>query len=196
MINRIALVLLLTLGPGLRGQVPWEPNPFLMSRGELSPAVMAEFLLRYNPTLDQNFAWELARMYIEECALESINHDIAWAQMLLETSFFRFGGQVARSQNNVAGLGAVDEGSPGLSFPDLRTGIRGQVQHLKRYAGGSPPTLPPVHSRGTFVTPGSARTLYELSGRWASDPQYHLKLLQLLHRLHEFASRERLESLP
>ncbi len=165
----------------------WEPNPFILSRGEFTPYEMASFLVSVNPGVEPSMALSLAEIYVEEADLEGVNHDIAWAQMLLETSFLRFGGQVAAHQNNFAGLGALDGGQAGLSFPDVRTGIRGQIQHLKRYAGGEQYAHPPVHQRGIYVRPGSALTVYELSGRWASDVEYHRKILDLLYRLYRHA---------
>lgn len=166
----------------------WEPNPFILSKGEFTPYEMAAFLVFCNPAIEPALALGLAELYVEEAGLDGVNHDIAWAQMLLETSFLRFGGQVAANQNNFAGLGALDGGNPGLSFPDVRSGIRGQVQHLRRYAGGEGYANPPVHNRGVYVQPGSALTVYELSGRWASDTRYHQKILDLLYRLHQHAT--------
>ena len=51
-----------------------------------------------------------------------------------ETSFLKFTGDVSITQYNFAGLGATGNGVSGLSFSDIRTGIRAQVQHLKAYA--------------------------------------------------------------
>lgn len=180
-------VLLLLLTASAHSQA-WEPNPFLLSQGEFTPYEMASFLLSVNPGVGAPQALSLAELYVEECASEGVNHDIAWAQMLLETSFLRFGGQVSPQQYNYAGLGATDDGSTGLAFPDPRTGVRGQVQHLKRYAGGGEFAHPPVHDRGRYVRPGSALTVYDLSGRWASDPEYHRKILDLLRRLYLHAT--------
>jgi hypothetical protein len=172
----------------------WEPNPFILSRGEFTPYEMASFLVSANPEVSPQVALNLAEIYVKESAIEEVNHDIAWAQMLLETSFLRYGGQVSIQQNNFAGLGAVDGGNPGLSFSDVQTGVRAQVQHLRRYAGGKGYSNTPVHNRGRYVQPGSALTIYDLSGRWASDPLYHQKILNLLHRLHDHA--QTLETLP
>ncbi len=74
------------------------------------------------------------QIYIEECVAEGVNPEVAFSQAMLETGFLRFGGQVDISQYNFAGIGAVDGGASGASFPDVRTGIRAQVQHLKAYA--------------------------------------------------------------
>jgi len=169
----------------LWGEELWEPNPFLLSKGEFASYELASFLISQNPMLNPEFALELAEIYIAEAYAESVNHDIAWTQMLLETSFFRFGGQVRPEQNNFAGLGAVDGGNPGLSFPDVVTGVRAQVQHLRRYAGGQGYSRPPVHQRGMYVRAGTAQTIHGLSGTWASDPEYHAKIFNLLYRLHE-----------
>ncbi len=53
-----------------------------------------------------------------------------------ESAWLKFGGIVKIEQFNFAGLGALDGNSQGqaASFPDVRTGIRAQIQHLKAYA--------------------------------------------------------------
>ena len=58
----------------------------------------------------------------------------AFCQAMNETGFLKFGGQVSITQYNFAGMGATDDGAAGASFPNVRTGVRAQVQHLKGYA--------------------------------------------------------------
>ncbi len=77
----------------------------------------------------------LATYFIEEGSLEGVAGDVAFVQSIIETGWFRFSGAVPGSKNNFAGIGAVDS-SPGdaASFPDARTGVRAQIQHLRAYA--------------------------------------------------------------
>ena len=55
--------------------------------------------------------------------------------MMLETGNLKFGGDVASTQNNFAGLGATGKHVPGESFPDIETGVKAHLQHLLLYAG-------------------------------------------------------------
>ena len=66
------------------------------------------------------------QIYMEECAAEGVKAEVAFCQAMNETGFLKFGGQVSITQYNFAGMGA--------SFPNVRTGVRAQVQHLKGYA--------------------------------------------------------------
>lgn len=73
------------------------------------------------------------QMYIDECAAEDVKAEVAFAQAMKETNYLRYGGDVRINQFNFAGIGATGAVS-GASFPNVRTGIRAQVQHLKAYA--------------------------------------------------------------
>jgi hypothetical protein len=61
---------------------------------------------------------------------------IAAAQMLHETGFFQFGGQVSPEQNNFAGLGATNDGAAGASFPGVDEGVLAVMCHQALYAYG------------------------------------------------------------
>ena len=77
---------------------------------------------------------DFARIICEEASLEGVRPEVVFAQSMLETGWLRFGGDDSIAQYNFAGLGTVGDGNHGLVFPDVRTGIRAQVQHLKAYA--------------------------------------------------------------
>ena len=127
----------------------------------------------------------LAALYIEECALEGVNSDVAFAQMCLETGFLRFGGLVTEDMNNFCGLGATDAAHPGLSFPDERMGVRAHVQHLKAYGSPEPLTGERVDPRYDLVVPkGKSATIWGLAGTWASDVDYGQKLADLLGSMY------------
>jgi len=159
----------------------------IMGKGRVDTEKLALFLLQNNPNLDQNFARTLAGLYIEEALFEGVDHDIAFTQMCLETGFLRFGGDVKPEQNNFAGLGAIGNGEPGLSFPDPRTGVRAQIQHLKAYGSEEPLKGELVNPRFRFVRRGSAPTIEGLAGTWAVDNQYAVKINSILQRLYDFS---------
>ena len=163
------------------------PPTYIMGPGKVSAENMALFLLQNNQNIDSNFSRTFARLYIEEASFEGVNHDIAFTQMCLETGFLRFGGDVKPEQNNFAGLGAIGNGEPGLSFPDPRIGVRAQIQHLKAYGSTEPLNEELVNPRFRFVRRGSAPTIEGLAGTWAADRQYAVKINSILQRLYDFS---------
>jgi hypothetical protein len=107
--------------------------------------------------------------------------------MCLETGFLRFGGLVQPEWNNFCGLGAIGPEQPGLIFPDVRTGVRAHIQHLKAYATDEPLKLDLVDPRYRYVRLGSSPAIDGLAGTWAADRQYAVKIHDILFRLYEFA---------
>lgn len=99
---------------------------------------------------------EFCELYVEECAAEKINVAVAFCQAMKETNFLRFTGDVKVSQYNFAGLGATGNGVSGLSFANIRTGVRAHVQHLKAYANSDPLNNTCVDPRFGYVQRGSA----------------------------------------
>ena len=123
----------------------------------------------------------------EEAAAEGVRADVVFAQMMVETGWLRFGGDVKVEQFNFAGLGATGGGVPGNSFPDVRTGVRAQVQHLKAYACAQPLKQDCVDERFKYVTRGCAPYVEWLGipdnpeGKgWAADAGYGKKLLAVM----------------
>ncbi len=108
----------------------------------------------------------LAKIFLEEGEKEGVRGDGAFCQSLIETGYFRFGGDVQPGQHNYAGLGATG-GVPGLSFADDRTGIQAQIQHLKAYASAVPLAGECVDPRYKYVSKGCAPAFEQLSGKWA-----------------------------
>ena len=168
--------------------VPEAPQPpgSIMGKGSVSREKLAAFLLWNNTMLDSDFAHDLSGLYVEEAAAEGVNHDIAFAQMCLETGFLRYGGDVKPEQNNYCGLGAIGGGNPGNVFPDPRTGVRAHIQHLKAYASADPLNQDLVDPRYHYVRLGSAPTIHGLTGTWAADRMYSDKIAGILQRLNEF----------
>ena len=169
-------------------EIPGLPRipRYIMGTGILHSVDLTAFLLNGNPGADINFVEALAVFYVEEAAVEGVNHDVAFAQMILETGFLRFGGLVTPEMNNFAGLGSIGPGQHGLWFPDPRTGVRAHIQHLKAYACTQPLNQELVNPRFRFVTRGSAPTIRGLTGTWAADPLYDVKINNILERMYRF----------
>ena len=126
---------------------------------------------------------EFCNLLTEEAAIEGVRSDVLYAQIMLETNYLRFGGDVQSDQCNFSGLGATGNGNPGLSFQDVRTGIRASVQHLKAYASTDDLVNECVDPRFGYVDRGCAPSVYDLSGKWASDPQYGNKIVSIMNEL-------------
>jgi len=190
----IILVIALVIIPNIIANSPLLPERmnassnhyysiYIMDNGKTDAEDLAAMLLFYNPNVSPSLAQEIANIYFEECIDEGVNHDIAFCQMTLETGFLKFGGSVLRSQNNFCGLGATGGSVRGEYFPDMRTGVRAHIQHLKAYASKEDINKPCVDRRYKYVKRGSATTIYALQGKWAADPLYDQKLENLLDRL-------------
>jgi hypothetical protein len=187
----LALVLLVFLCFSCAGiqSKPEKPEPptYIMGKGKVDMDKLAQFIGLNNEQADDGLLRMMARLYYEESLFEGVNHDIAFTQMCLETGFLKFGGDVRPEQNNFAGLGAVGNGAPGLSFPDPRTGVRAHIQHLKAYGSEDPLNLELVNPRFRYVRRGIAPTYEGLAGTWASDKQYAVKIDSMLKRLYDFS---------
>jgi hypothetical protein len=145
---------------------------------------LAAFLLGVNSAADPEFVKQLSALYIEEAALEGIDHDVAFAQMCLETGFLRYGGLVTGDMNNFCGLGAIGPEQPGERFPSPQLGVRAQIQHLKGYATPDSLNQDLVDPRYKYVRYGSAPTIKGLTGTWAADPSYAEKIVNILRRIY------------
>ena len=109
----------------------------------------------------------LVAIYLDEGAAQGVRGDIAFCQAVKETGYFQYGGSVKPEQNNFAGIGATSPVVGGASFPDARTGVRAQIQHLFAYAGTGATHYAVVDPRFDLVKRGVAPRWVDLNGRWA-----------------------------
>jgi hypothetical protein len=127
----------------------------------------------------------LAALFIEEGRIEGVAGDLAFVQAMVETGWLRHSARVPPHFFNYAGIGAVDNGVGAARFPNARTGVRAQIQHLRAYADRSVTCAnfarPTVTPRCHLVLPkGKAPTWQHMgAGNWASDPDYSKKILAL-----------------
>jgi hypothetical protein len=157
----------------------------IMGQGRLSAEQLCRFFVTYAAISDVDKIMRVAPVYIDEAQLEGVNHDVAFAQMVLETGWLQFKGVVTPQMNNFCGLGALSAANNGLSFPDERTGIKAHIQHLKAYASTESLAGDLVDPRYDYVAPkGKAPTIDALAGTWAQDPQYATKIKSLLQRMY------------
>lgn len=156
----------------------------IMGRGITSDIQLLMFLKANNEGATEPYK-DLPRYYREEAQIEGVDHDIAFCQMCLETSYLRFTGSLRPEDNNFGGIGAVSGSTGGVAFNDPRIGVRAHIQHLKAYGNTEPLVQEVVDPRFRFVRRGVAPLAKQLSGRWDPDPQYGDKILAILRRLYE-----------
>ena len=122
---------------------------FYVARGGVYPE---DIYIEYGaPTLE-----DFCQIVYDEAEAEGVKAEVVFGQVCKETGFLRFGGDVEPDQCNFAGIGATGGGAKGASFPDVETGIRAQVQHLKAYASEEPLNQECVDPRFGYVKRGSA----------------------------------------
>jgi hypothetical protein len=170
-----------------------QPVP-IAGASEVSAATMASWFRANKPAgtqcLEPGVSMDqLAKLYVKEGAKENIRGDIAFAQAILETGWFRFG----CDGNNFAGIGVTTTGATGNAFPTPRIGVRAQIQHLVAYskAGVRKRDLahPCVDPRFSLVSPkGKAPTWNQMGdGNWAQDKKYGRKIINLYNGLRAYA---------
>lgn len=135
---------------------------------------------------------ELAKSYVLLGRRFGIRADMAWAQMVHETGFGEYQGDVKPPQNNMAGIGATGGGVPGNSFGTAELGVIAHYAHLAWYiypthlddpycASSLDPAVPgdPRHFViNGQVHRGNVRTVGQLSGKWAPGTEYGAHVLR------------------
>lgn len=130
------------------------------------------------------------RIYIEEAEAEGIRPEVAFAQTMKETGFLQYGGDASIEQFNFAGLGTTGGGVPGNSYPDVRTGVRAQIQHLKAYATTDVLSQACVDERYEYVIKGSAPYVEWLGKNenpegqgWATAEGYGYSIVEMIQKM-------------
>lgn len=153
-------------------------------------AQMQAYIKKVNPNAPQSVI-DMIPLYLSEGKAEGIRGDIAFAQSCLETGNFTFKDSAVKlEQNNFCGLGVLDNGMLGASFPTPQLGIRAQIQHLKAYANRDPLQNDVIDPRFSLVTRGAASTVQYLGIQenpkgygWAAGANYGVKILNILENI-------------
>ena len=131
-----------------------------------------------------------ATMYYEEARAEGVRPEVAFVQTMKETGWLQFGGDASIEQFNFAGLGTTGGGVPGNSYPDVRTGIRAQIQHLKAYATTEPLNQECVDERYEYVLKGCAPYVEWLGQKenpdgtgWATAENYGYSIVDMIGKM-------------
>lgn len=130
------------------------------------------------------------QIYYEEAVAEGVRPEVAFAQTMKETGWLQYGGDASITQFNFAGLGTTGGGVPGNSYPDVRTGVRAQIQHLKAYATDKSLSQECVDDRYTYVTKGCAPFVEWLGQNenpegygWATGLNYGYDIVDMIHTM-------------
>jgi len=168
----------------LNHQTELSASEEIMGLGNATLGQLKSFLSNQNQKALIDFP-DLPQLYIEQAAIEGVNHDVAFSQMCLETNYLHFGGSLKPEQNNFGNLGAADGGSKPASFPDVTTGVKAHIQHLKAYASTDLiKQLPIVDPRFRFVPRAVAPLIYDLGKRWHPEPNYGMKIRAIMMHLY------------
>ena len=132
------------------------------------------------------------QMYYDEAVAEGIRPEVPFVQTMKETGWLQYGGDASIEQFNFAGLGTTGGGVAGNSYPDVRTGIRAQIQHLKAYATADALTQECVDERYEYVTKGSAPYVEWLGQQenpegygWATADNYGYSIVYMISKLKQ-----------
>lgn len=146
----------------------------ILGQAKASAYQMSQYLLSKNPNpkFSRNIsALKFCQIFLDECAKENVRGDIAFAQACKETGNFAYGGDVAYTQNNFAGIGATGNKNPGNTFSSIEIGVLAQAQHLKSYATKDALNETNVDPRRTawfmLTKGGSSPDVETLGGSWA-----------------------------
>ncbi|MDQ8699450.1 glucosaminidase domain-containing protein [Hyphomicrobium sp. LHD-15] len=184
----LGLALVAGLGASAAGASPNLPE-IRTSRQNIVPACVTPerlmaFLQRRNGNLSPRFR-DIASHYKRHGEAWGVRWDYAFFQMAIETNFLTYRapsgrmGDVDPKQNNFAGIGTTGGGVPGDSFPDVSTGVLGQIQHLVVYSGEMipKPVAPRTQLKQEHILEKSRELkrpvrFSDLARRWAADPKY------------------------
>lgn len=164
-----------------------------------TPGRLMAYLKANNAKMPDKFEG-IATEYMRHGEALAIRWDYAFFQMLVETGYLKFTGDVDVKQNNFAGLGATGKGAKGESFPDVSTGVKAHLQHILMYTGT--PVEDPVAQRTRDVqawgvltkwqqTIKHPMTFKDLTSKWApTSKAYPRDILSVAERFESGLCKE------
>jgi hypothetical protein len=150
------------------------------------------------PAYPREIVERIANAIASDARIFSYDGPSAGGQILEETNYLRFGGDVLPEQYNLAGLGATGGGVRGASFSTPEDGVRAVFLHLNTYFRGKKENwpvelqalavehlMPRYRAAVSAGYAGMAKNLAFLATRWAKDPQYANKIAPIATALEE-----------
>jgi len=168
------------------------PSRNIMGNGILTMDSIVGYIRLKNRTLPWEIIDAVINTYIVEARKESINHDIAIAQMCEGTAYLNK--REVFSINNFGDLqnirGAVNR------FPTIQLGVRAHIQQLKGYASPYGPTaerkVDTTRISRIGRNAGRIATLDELFPVWVTENLYSYKneINTILAEMYSFQERQ------
>ncbi|HDI3055772.1 TPA: N-acetylmuramoyl-L-alanine amidase [Clostridium botulinum] len=191
-VKKIPLILLIsiivTFVPSFK--VHASSTTHIMGQPQLTQEQALNYFKTRNSEKSDQATKEFISIVWQEANLEGIRADVVFIQIMKETNFLKFTGDVKECQNNFAGIGATGGGVPGAYFKDTKTGVRAVVQHLKAYCSTEGLKNPCVDPRFTYVQRGISPYVewlgigenpnYPDKG-WAADNNYGKSIVEMMH---------------
>ncbi|KEJ03189.1 N-acetylmuramoyl-L-alanine amidase [Clostridium botulinum A2B3 87] len=191
-VKKIPLILLIsiivTFVPSFK--VHASSTTHIMGQPQLTQEQALNYFKTRNSEKGDQATKEFISIVWQEANLEGIRADVVFIQIMKETNFLKFTGDVKECQNNFAGIGATGGGVPGAYFKDTKTGVRAVVQHLKAYCSTEGLKNPCVDPRFTYVQRGISPYVewlgigenpnYPDKG-WAADNNYGKSIVEMMH---------------
>jgi hypothetical protein len=142
---------------------------YISGQGSLNKSVIISYIRHRNIKAPSNTVESLIDAYFWAAGRERINPDVAIAQMCQATDFLS--NVNAMQTHNYAGFLPTPEW-PGSFTGGMRQGVIAHIQHLKGYASNARPgdladPLADPQWNALGNARGTARTLEELSRKWA-----------------------------
>jgi len=147
----------------------------VMGTGSTNPQRVIAYAARKRNSALSNTEIVIINEYFNEARYEGVNVDLAIAQMLYATDYFRNRERMATC--NYGGLS-------GASFQNWTIGVRAHIQHLKAY-GRQRPNRELVDPRFSFAwdrgSPGI--TFDQVYPIWSQKPNYRQNIEEILRNL-------------
>jgi len=159
----------------------------IISHGYVSKRGAISYIKSQNPSANYQSLNTLIDLYIEEAVFEGVNHDIAIAQMLYATNYLRNN----VSSFNYAGLSTVGTRGWDGRFPNMRTGVRAHIQHLKAYGSTQLPRNQIVDPRYHLIggMKGKVKNISQLCELWSHNSNYKENLIKKLYCMYQFTDQ-------
>ncbi|MBD5644333.1 N-acetylmuramoyl-L-alanine amidase [Clostridium botulinum] len=190
-INFVVIIFISTIINGVySSKVDASSTTTIIGQAELTQEQALNYFRSRNSEKSDQDIKDFISIVWQEANLEGIRADVVFMQIMKETNFLRFTGDVKECQNNFAGIGATGDGVAGAYFKDTRTGVRAVVQHLKAYCSTEGLKNPCVDPRFTYVQRGISPYVewlgigenpnYPDKG-WAADNNYGKSIVEMMN---------------
>lgn len=119
----------------------------------------------------------------EECKKANINPVLVIAQCSLETAYFT--SYTFRHYHNPAGIKDRGNTNKYQHYDSYEEGFKAQINHLALYSGN-----PQEDYYYSSRLDGWVTTVEELSGTWAEDKKYNVKILSIMSQIENYEVEE------